>query len=62
MERMGHSTITMARDRYAHVFPSMEEQLTHALDEGIAEFSLTIGARVAHVSEQEKHVSDSVGR
>jgi integrase len=31
-ERLGHSTIQVTADRYGHLFPSLEEALTHRLD------------------------------
>ena len=36
-ERMGHSSITVTLDRYGHLFPSLDERLAEALDEGLRE-------------------------
>ena len=33
MERLGHSSVTVSIDRYGHLFPSLDEQLTEGLDE-----------------------------
>jgi len=32
MERMGHSTVTVALDRYGHLLPALEARLDDALD------------------------------
>jgi integrase len=37
MERMGHSSITVTLDTYGHLFPTLDEALTDALDAQISE-------------------------
>jgi len=32
MERLGHSSVTVSLDRYGHLFPSLDDQLTEGLD------------------------------
>ena len=32
MERLGHSSVTVSLDRYGHLFPSLDEQLTDGLE------------------------------
>lgn len=34
MKRMGHSSITVTMDRYGHLFPHLEENITEKMDEG----------------------------
>jgi integrase len=49
--RLGHSSIQVTFDRYGHLFPGLDEQLTDKLD-GIYERALPTGAVVAQLEPQ----------
>jgi len=37
MERLGHSSVTVTLGTYGHLFPTLDEALTEALDRELAE-------------------------
>lgn len=58
-QRMGHSSITVTMDRYGHLFPHLEEELTDRMDEAYREAQESLGAREGHAHDSANESKDA---